>query len=921
MSQHYGNVPNPNDAHYDRGYGNGTSGVSDFATGNPSASVTSPLSQSLGQHGFGGQFHEDFDAAARPNSAISGTHGADINRSASSASTAVAHGQGVPSRNNTLKKKSSMRRSTGATGSLKRSGSRKSLAAGSIKSVGGGNETEDFNSAFYTPVPTHGSPTDILANRFQSWRQLLKSLIAYFREIQNSYDSRAKAVTKVQSAIGGITHPAVMLSNDGLADATRILEDFHRHSLAEANKSREIENDVISGLSGLRSDLSQKIKEIKSLSGDFKNSVDKEKEATRREVEKLQEALQHADHEDGSATGKNDPYVVRLGVDRAVEKQIDEENYLHRAYLNLEISGRELESIVVGEIQKAYNALAGILKREGDDAYKAVEGLRSGPISMPKDEEWSAFVTSDPHFVAPDVPLRRIEDITYPGRDHPAATEIRAGMLERKSKYLKSYSPGWYVLSPTHLHEFKSADKIYTQPPVMSLSLAEQKLGTHSEVGSSSSKFMLKGRQSGGMHKGHSWVFRAESHETMLAWYQDIQALTEKTGEERVAFLRRHARSVSGNSDRRRSFSSDGLEEDEADQVPYSADAASLSEQNPIEARPQRPQPGGRFPSDLNVNRTRNFDAPQSPSSESSGRETINAAPAVASAVVPVIRTDEPARKYSRDNEDPYRLQGIASHSPGMTPGATNYDENQARYMANPQTRSAQPQDQSFFLPGQQHLSQQPASVYQQAEHIQPAQPKPTSYEPDQSSYSNWVAPAAVGVGAGAAGAAAYNHYNHEDKSDLQRQAATEAALVDDGGVEAAPSANNVPNTTESVPFGAPRDTQSAPVITPISNTATAAPIITPVGDASTGTADNKPVASQVTGHDPNTTYLSYASNTGSGIAGSSDISAPKLDGGLGGLEARGAHETGQIFPKVIRHDTDISVSQLHVPGEFPKKA
>jgi gas vesicle protein len=334
MSQQYGNLPNPNDVHYDRGYGNGNSGVADFATGNPSASMTSPLGQSMGQQGFGGQFHEDFDAATRPNSAISAAQGAGVNRSASSASTAVAHGQtnsqGIPSRNNTLKKKASMRRTTGATGSLKRSGSRKSLAAGSIKSVAGGNETEDYNSAFYTPVPTHGSPTDILANRFQSWRQLLKSLIAYFREIQSSYDTRAKAATKIQSAISGITHPAVMLSNNGLADATRILEDFHRHSLAEANKSREIENDVISGLSGLRSDLSQKIKEIKSLSGDFKNSVDKEKEATRREVEKLQEALQHADHEDSSAGGKSDPYVVRLGVDRAVEKQIDEENYLHR---------------------------------------------------------------------------------------------------------------------------------------------------------------------------------------------------------------------------------------------------------------------------------------------------------------------------------------------------------------------------------------------------------------------------------------------------------------------------------------------------------------------------------------------------------------------------------------------------------------
>lgn len=339
MSQSYGQVPAPNDSHLSYGYGNANSGVNDFAQGNPSATMTSPLGQSMGEQGFGGQFHEDFDAPNRPvSSVVDGHQGAGMNRSASTASTAVGHGQanqGTPSRNNTLKKKVSMRR----TGSLKRSSSRKSLAAGSIKSVGGrsvggGTETEDFNSAFHTPIPTQGSPTDILANRFQSWRQLLKSLIAYFREIQNSYDARAKAIGKVQHAMGGIAQPAVFVSHNGLGDATRILEDFHRHSVAEANKSREIENDVIAGLSGLRSDLNQKIKEIKSLSGDFKNSVDKEKEATRREVEKLQDALQHADHEDG-VSAKNDPYVVRLGVDRMVEKQIDEENYLHRVSLQI----------------------------------------------------------------------------------------------------------------------------------------------------------------------------------------------------------------------------------------------------------------------------------------------------------------------------------------------------------------------------------------------------------------------------------------------------------------------------------------------------------------------------------------------------------------------------------------------------------
>jgi hypothetical protein len=111
--------------------------------------------------------------------------------------------------------------------------------------------------------------------------------------------------------------------------------------------------------------------------------------------------------------------------------------------LNLESSGRELESIVVSEIQKAYNAYASILKRDADNQYDTVEKLRDGPISMPKDHEWNSFITSADQMVDPKVPIRNLESISYPGKDHLAAAEVRAGMLERKSKYLKSYTPGW----------------------------------------------------------------------------------------------------------------------------------------------------------------------------------------------------------------------------------------------------------------------------------------------------------------------------------------------------------------------------------------------------------------------------------------------------------------------------------------------
>lgn len=271
----------------------------------------------------------------------------------------------------------------------------------------------------------------------------MKDLIAYYREIQSSYDQRAKSMAKLSSVANNMSNPTSFLQTAGIDDALQIIRNYNKLALQEATKAREIEEDVILALTGLRSDLQSKIKEIKHLAGDFKNSVDKEMEATGKAVKALSEVLGKNEMDTSSTTGKQDPYLLKLAVDRQIERQIDEENYLHQAYLNLEGSGRELESIIVGEIQKAYNAYAGILKREADNAYNVVGELRDGPISMPKDQEWEHFVSHDNRVVNPSMPLRSVDQIHYPGQDHLAAQEIRAGLLERKSKYLKSYTAGW----------------------------------------------------------------------------------------------------------------------------------------------------------------------------------------------------------------------------------------------------------------------------------------------------------------------------------------------------------------------------------------------------------------------------------------------------------------------------------------------
>ncbi|KIW00876.1 hypothetical protein, variant [Verruconis gallopava] len=713
------------------------------------------------------------------------------------------------------------------------------------------------------------------------------------------------------------------MSEGGLNDANRILRDYHRQAVAEANKAREIEDDVITQLSGLRADLGQKIKEIKSLAGDFKNSVDKEREHTRRAVNGLQEALSIVDRDPNALVGKEDPYIIRLGVDRQIERQLDEENYLHRAYLNLEGSGRELESIVVGEVQKAYNALATIMKREADEAYNTVDALRSGPVTLPKDLEWRHFIDSDPHFISPDTPLRKIEDIQYPGKMHPAAAEVRAGMLERKSKYLKSYTPGWYVLSPTHLHEFKSADHIYSQSPVMSLLLADQKLGSHSQPGSSSHKFMLKGRQTGSMHRGHSWVFRAETYETMLAWYDDIRALTEKTGEERNAFVRKHARSFSAGSQHRPSSVSgdSALDEDEADEVPFSAmasaqDGGSSVERDGVvksaEAGAQqprkRPEPGGRFPSDLNINRHLQATLSHSSGSSSAGadqqqqRDSHGHGPgeqprhdlgSLAGGPRPETADSTTATATYPTASTAYPMAAATVRREQAEPQPTY--ENTAAYQNTPTNLVTAPYVATSTASNVPIITG-PAPPTSQDLSGEVNQPRMEGYP---SGHANWVAPAAAGAVMGAGAVGAEEHWRTKREEAAQRQAEATAQNVGVADTGKSPGA--------AEPDSLSRSLLPLPVTTTAGAGVTEQALYSPASASGGGQSDTvMSVVSQSTA----ATELTE-SPTASQVALSHTAYDTARDGTVN------ATPTGKLFPAVLRHDTNTSISNLHVPGEY----
>lgn len=182
-----------------------------------------------------------------------------------------------------------------------------------------------------------------------AWRKVLKDLITYFRDVQKTYEVRSKSLFTLSNVIGNINTPPMFLAQGGIGDATQILQTYHKKAINEGNKAKTIEDEVVMQLTGLRSDLQQKVKEIKGLSGDFKNNVEKETEATRRAVQELQAALGLADTDPSATSGKGDPFIVKTAVDRQLLRQIDEENYLHRVSLAFWLSRLKLTSTGISQ--------------------------------------------------------------------------------------------------------------------------------------------------------------------------------------------------------------------------------------------------------------------------------------------------------------------------------------------------------------------------------------------------------------------------------------------------------------------------------------------------------------------------------------------------------------------------------------------
>lgn len=419
----------------------------------------------------------------------------------------------------------------------------------------------NYASPYYTAVPSQSEPTEVLSRRFELWRQIIKSLIQYFRSVSvanNQFsivnNNLVDAIhfpfftslykTTKRGDVHEIKDPQVENSkkqsffasfgSGSVQDIQILLKKYHLNLAQQQMKIvHELETKIIPRLEDLQRDLLTKIREIKKLNGDFKNNIDTEIAISGQllddyllNVKKLKRG------DESTLSAKTDPFLLRLKFELQLKQQLHQENYLVEAFINLQITGLDLEKIVYHEIQTSLNIYSELISQEIFVMYTdLINELHEGIISKKGYFEWDEFIERDDgksllklrHDDEDPVP-RKISTIVYPYNKDLISRTIRGGYFLKKSKLLKSYSRSFFILTMNYLHEFKSQNLFENLTPINSIKLNECILTESNEH-----KFQLH-VSSTKMLKPHNYVFKRLDTEMseyeFKKWVMDLKSLS-----------------------------------------------------------------------------------------------------------------------------------------------------------------------------------------------------------------------------------------------------------------------------------------------------------------------------------------------------------------------------------------------------------
>ncbi|KAI9597089.1 hypothetical protein BDF19DRAFT_435802 [Syncephalis fuscata] len=398
-------------------------------------------------------------------------------------------------------------------------------------------------------------PIRLFSERLRSWKALSKQLIAYYEEIRQQELASAKGYARAAAVVRPpwrqlhAFRPGVLVdsgsgSGDELAatteaSATPVDAPAEENKEAQRERSaRAISDQTIKELNRLRLECKRRGREVAKELANVKQKASKAGDNTKSQLVALEKSCEEqrelqisrkVGQEERSLP--NDPWLIKLEVQRSLEKQFAKENRYQQALIAYQ------QSLTAFETSADIEAQVALLRT-----------VHSTAERQDRDAESVYFYNKHAmHLPNVDTPLRSLTNsataAAYPCLEHASATTLRIGRLERKGGLLNTWKECRAVLTAAgYLHCFPISSGIGTDQqtdlsqnpsPDVSIYLAQCTVGAHSVDGAADNSFEIteKAVDGGGLFRKshHRYQIRASTRDDMLSWWQELSKHAQST--------------------------------------------------------------------------------------------------------------------------------------------------------------------------------------------------------------------------------------------------------------------------------------------------------------------------------------------------------------------------------------------------------
>ncbi|KAI9499293.1 hypothetical protein BDB00DRAFT_935035 [Zychaea mexicana] len=217
-----------------------------------------------------------------------------------------------------------------------------------------------------------------------------------------------------------------------------------------------------------------------------------------------------------------DPWLTNLHVLRYLQREIQEDNRLRTAIIDIQHQSALFEKRIIHALKKAaqfcYDHYGNIaVSRETARIQRMIE-------KMDTEREWQQFLSSEARDLVVDevTPSRNYLFINYSNKFHPAVMTLAKGNLERRTGGIrKQYTKRYYVLTQCgFLHQFHENDKVNPELSIFiprstvipSIDISHL---AHDEHGGN---YTVEIRRSAALQRDKVYILKASSREELVAW-------------------------------------------------------------------------------------------------------------------------------------------------------------------------------------------------------------------------------------------------------------------------------------------------------------------------------------------------------------------------------------------------------------------